>query len=212
MRPVERASAVVPAGLLVLFTLMDIAMGPQGVLLGLVVIAPLTAASLLSRRSTVSFAVLALVVAAALGVYDQQLTVDSARATARARDAEGMAGLGQWLQHSLLTKLQPVPEVEVAARYQPAADHVKIGGDWHDAFRTPGDRTNVHSAGSTLCPQRPPLDHLKSTQRRTITRWSSHVRDRHAAKITICGWSIGLPGSEQMTADASRVDVLSPAG
>jgi hypothetical protein len=29
---------------------------------------------------------------------------------------------------------------------------------------------------------RPPLDHLMSTQRMRITRWSPHVRDRHAGR------------------------------
>jgi serine phosphatase RsbU (regulator of sigma subunit) len=177
---VGRASAFVPAAIIVLFTVMDIAAGPQGILLGLVVIAPLTAASMLGRRATMLYAVLALVVVAALGIYDQQYTADawptqaarlfgvalggliaittcterlarenrlrqlsgaSARADARARDAEGMAGLAEWLQRSLLTELCPVPDVEVAARYLPAADHVKIGGDWHDAFPAPGQRT-----------------------------------------------------------------------
>jgi serine phosphatase RsbU (regulator of sigma subunit) len=175
-----RASVLVPAAIIVLFTVMDIAAGPRGVLLGLVVIAPLAAAGLLGRRATLLYAVLALVVAAALGVYDQQYTADtwptqaarlfgvalggliavatcterlaresrltqlsgaSARADARARDAEGMAGLAEWLQRSLITDLRPVPHVDVAARYLPAADHVKIGGDWHDAFPTPGERT-----------------------------------------------------------------------
>jgi phosphoserine phosphatase RsbU/P len=179
-QPVGRANALVPAAIIVLFTVMDIAAGPQGILAGLVVIAPLTAASLLGRRATLLYAVLALAVAAALGIYDQQYTAaawptqaarlfgvalggliavttcterlarerrlrqlsgDSARADARARDAEGMAGLAEWLQRSLLTELPPVPHVEIAARYLPAADHVKIGGDWHDAFPGPDERT-----------------------------------------------------------------------
>jgi serine phosphatase RsbU (regulator of sigma subunit) len=150
--------------------------------LGLVVIAPLLAASLMGRWATGLYAVLALAVAALLGVYDeqytsevwptqaarlfgvalggliavvvcgarlerecqlQQLTVDTVVAQARARDAEGMAGLAEWLQRSLLTDPLPLRDVEIAVRYVPAADHVKIGGDWFDAFRVPGDRALV---------------------------------------------------------------------
>ena len=33
--------------------------------------------------------------------------------------------------------------MEIAAAYVPAADHVKIGGDWYDAFPAPGDRTLI---------------------------------------------------------------------
>ena len=177
-----RAGAAVPLAVIVLFAVLDIAAGSQRVVLGLVVIAPLLAASLLGRWATVSYAVLALIVAALLGIYDEQYTSeewptqlarlfgvalggliavvacvarleresqlrqlngDLALAQAHARDAEGMAGLAGWLQRSLLTDPPPVRDVRIAARYVPAADHVKIGGDWYDAFPAPGDRTLV---------------------------------------------------------------------
>ncbi|MFD6565009.1 SpoIIE family protein phosphatase [Micromonospora profundi] len=41
------------------------------------------------------------------------------------------------LQHSMLPHLPVVPELELAARYQPAADRVEVGGDWYDAFVQP---------------------------------------------------------------------------
>ncbi|MFE9957058.1 SpoIIE family protein phosphatase [Micromonospora sp. NPDC005299] len=41
------------------------------------------------------------------------------------------------LQHSMLPTLPEVPGVELAARYQPAADRVEVGGDWYDAFVQP---------------------------------------------------------------------------
>ncbi|MET7878510.1 GAF domain-containing SpoIIE family protein phosphatase [Micromonospora profundi] len=41
------------------------------------------------------------------------------------------------LQHSMLPHLPAVPELELAARYQPAADRVEVGGDWYDAFVQP---------------------------------------------------------------------------
>ncbi|PWR12941.1 stage II sporulation protein E [Micromonospora acroterricola] len=41
------------------------------------------------------------------------------------------------LQHSMLPRLPDVPELELTARYQPAADRVAVGGDWYDAFVQP---------------------------------------------------------------------------
>ncbi|MEV4769942.1 GAF domain-containing SpoIIE family protein phosphatase [Micromonospora humida] len=41
------------------------------------------------------------------------------------------------LQHSMLPQLPQSPWVELAARYQPAADRVEVGGDWYDAFVQP---------------------------------------------------------------------------
>ncbi|RLP85015.1 SpoIIE family protein phosphatase [Micromonospora sp. CV4] len=41
------------------------------------------------------------------------------------------------LQHSMLPRLPGVAELELAARYQPAADRVAVGGDWYDAFVQP---------------------------------------------------------------------------
>ena len=42
------------------------------------------------------------------------------------------------LQDSMLTELPVTAALELAARYQPAADRVEVGGDWYDAFRQPG--------------------------------------------------------------------------
>ncbi|MEU9506381.1 SpoIIE family protein phosphatase [Micromonospora sp. NPDC048170] len=42
------------------------------------------------------------------------------------------------LQHSMLPELPVTDDLELAARYQPAADRVEVGGDWYDAFRQPG--------------------------------------------------------------------------
>ncbi|MEH1102828.1 SpoIIE family protein phosphatase [Micromonospora sp. CPCC 205561] len=41
------------------------------------------------------------------------------------------------LQHSMLPQLPDTDDLELAARYQPAADRVEVGGDWYDAFRQP---------------------------------------------------------------------------
>ncbi|MGW4502009.1 GAF domain-containing SpoIIE family protein phosphatase [Micromonospora sp. NPDC004336] len=42
------------------------------------------------------------------------------------------------LQHSMLPELPATDDLELTARYQPAADRVEVGGDWYDAFRQPG--------------------------------------------------------------------------
>ncbi|MEH0818700.1 MULTISPECIES: SpoIIE family protein phosphatase [unclassified Micromonospora] len=41
------------------------------------------------------------------------------------------------LQHSMLPELPESSRVELAARYQPVADRVEVGGDWYDAFVQP---------------------------------------------------------------------------
>ncbi|MEU6077062.1 SpoIIE family protein phosphatase [Micromonospora sp. NPDC047074] len=41
------------------------------------------------------------------------------------------------LQHSMLPQLPLTDGLELAARYQPAADRVEVGGDWYDAFCQP---------------------------------------------------------------------------
>jgi phosphoserine phosphatase RsbU/P len=175
-----RPGAVLPLALIVLFTLLDLAAGPAQVLLGMVVIAPLLAASLTGRVLTAGYAVLALVVAALLGVLDEQYTSDTwptqaaellgvalgglfaigvcdvrlqredrlrqltgevAQVQARVRGAERTASLAEALQRSLLTDPPQLQQLETAVRYLPAAEHVRIGGDWYDAFAVTGGRT-----------------------------------------------------------------------
>ena len=65
----------------------------------------------------------------------------------RATEAQRAAALSaqrlsQTLQLSLLTDPPDVPGLQLAVRYQPAAQEAQIGGDWYDAF--------VTAAGSTL--------------------------------------------------------------
>jgi phosphoserine phosphatase RsbU/P len=72
-----RAGAVVPLAVIALFALLDVAAGPGRMLLGLVVIAPLLAASITGRRLTAGYAVLSLLVVVLLGVYDEQYTADA---------------------------------------------------------------------------------------------------------------------------------------
>ena len=41
------------------------------------------------------------------------------------------------LQHSLLTELPTIDQIELYARYLPAQDGAAVGGDWYDAFAQP---------------------------------------------------------------------------
>ena len=72
-----RVRHALPLSVLLLFTVLDLAAGREQQSLSLTVIAPLVAATVLGRRATVGYAVLAVVVAALLGVYDQQYTAEA---------------------------------------------------------------------------------------------------------------------------------------
>ncbi len=65
------------------------------------------------------------------------LTLDRIEA-AREREAaaEEVSRMSEGLQRALLPRLPPVDGLEVTARYQPAAQQARVGGDWYDAFRT----------------------------------------------------------------------------
>src|SRR4051794_18371639 len=74
---VGRAGALFPLAVIVLFALMDFAAGPRGVVLGLVVIGPLVAASITGCAVTTAYGVLAFVVAVLLGFYDGQYSPEN---------------------------------------------------------------------------------------------------------------------------------------
>ena len=69
-----RARHALPLAVLALFTLLDLVTGRDQQVLSLVVIAPLVAATALGRRATLGYALVALLTAALLGIYDQQYT------------------------------------------------------------------------------------------------------------------------------------------
>jgi phosphoserine phosphatase RsbU/P len=72
-----RARHALTLAVLALFTALDLVAGRDQQVLSLVVIAPLVAATALGRRATVGYAALALVMAALLGIYDQQYTAET---------------------------------------------------------------------------------------------------------------------------------------
>ncbi len=70
----DRVQRALPLSVLIIVAVLDVALGPERVVLTLVVIAPLVAATASGRRATLAYGVLALVVGALLGVYDDQYT------------------------------------------------------------------------------------------------------------------------------------------
>jgi PAS domain S-box-containing protein len=68
----------------------------------------------------------------------------TALALERSRLYEQTRDVASSLQRSLLAGAPPRdPRVEIATRYQPAIEHLQVGGDWHDAFRLAGDRLGI---------------------------------------------------------------------
>ncbi|MEV4659192.1 SpoIIE family protein phosphatase [Micromonospora sp. NPDC049301] len=72
---------------------------------------------------------------------DLLTAIDIGRRAGQAIGNSSMYGeqrhVAEVLQHSMLPRLPVVPALELAARYQPAADRVEVGGDWYDAFVQP---------------------------------------------------------------------------
>lgn len=71
MGRLARIQRALPLAVLMTVALLDVLMGRDRAVLTLVVIAPLVAATALGRRATLAYGLLAVVVAALLGIYDQ---------------------------------------------------------------------------------------------------------------------------------------------
>jgi phosphoserine phosphatase RsbU/P len=66
-----------PAAILAFFVLVDLALGPDQHVLGVMVLVPMAAATALARRATVAYGLLALLAVGLLGIYDRQYTADA---------------------------------------------------------------------------------------------------------------------------------------
>jgi serine phosphatase RsbU (regulator of sigma subunit)/PAS domain-containing protein len=64
----------------------------------------------------------------------QQVAAHAARAITRVYRQSRQAELAEALQRSLLTDPPDVDDATVVARYVPAAEAARVGGDWYDAF------------------------------------------------------------------------------
>ena len=68
----------------------------------------------------------------------------TALALERARLYEETRDVAHTLQRSLLAGAPPGdPRFEIATLYQPAVEHLEVGGDWHDAFALPGGKVGI---------------------------------------------------------------------
>ncbi|WP_200944931.1 MULTISPECIES: SpoIIE family protein phosphatase [unclassified Nocardioides] len=65
------------------------------------------------------------------------LALDNSRLYAEQRD------LAEGLQRSLMTAPPQADHVQVAVRYEPAAEAAQVGGDWYDSFLQPDGATSV---------------------------------------------------------------------
>jgi len=66
-----------------------------------------------------------------------------ARRETERRQARATRSLAESLQRSLLTNPPELEHLDIAVRYRPAAQEVQIGGDWYDAFVSPGGDTTL---------------------------------------------------------------------
>ncbi len=66
-----------------------------------------------------------------------------ARRETERRHARATRSLAESLQRSLLTNPPELEHLDIAVRYRPAAQEVQIGGDWYDAFVSPGGDTTL---------------------------------------------------------------------
>jgi serine phosphatase RsbU (regulator of sigma subunit) len=70
--------------------------------------------------------------------------VQTGQALERLRHFEETRDVAHSLQKSLLAGAPPRDSrFEVATLYQPAVEHLEVGGDWHDAFRIAGTRVGI---------------------------------------------------------------------
>ena len=68
----------------------------------------------------------------------REVATQAGRAVDRVHRQSQTAQLAEELQRSLLTELPTIAGAQVVARYVPAAEAARVGGDWYDAFLHPG--------------------------------------------------------------------------
>jgi serine phosphatase RsbU (regulator of sigma subunit) len=155
----RRLRPLVPLALILAVSLLEVATGAEAVVLSLVVVAPLIAATFLSARATALYALVAVAAGAALGLYAGQLAqerlVDQAIRLATIAVAGALAIVGAHLRskrEARLTQvlrvaaaaqeavLPPLPAtvgpLALAASYDSAADEADVGGDTYAAEQT----------------------------------------------------------------------------
>ena len=71
------------------------------------------------------------------------MAAQAAQAIDRVRLVDAERNQSATLQRSFLTRPDRPTDVEIEVRYQPAAEHAQIGGDWYDAFVGPDGATMI---------------------------------------------------------------------
>ena len=156
-----RLVAVSPGALLALLALADFSTGRGNPVLGLVVVAPLLAATIHSPRVTAGFAVAALAEAALLGIWNDAYTsgdpltaqavrlavvaLGGAAAALAAQDRVAreerlsrVTKVAEAAQRAILLPVPPrVGPALVAVQYESAASDALIGGDLYAVVETP---------------------------------------------------------------------------
>ena len=153
------ARRAVPAGLLAAVVAVELSTGADAVVLALVVVAPLLAASLLSARATAVYAVLAIVTGALLGIPSDQYGPETAVAqgirlvtimavsalavvfadlrTQRERRLAQVLRVAAAAQQAVLPPLPArLGPLVLAASYDSAAAEAAVGGDTYAAEET----------------------------------------------------------------------------
>jgi serine phosphatase RsbU (regulator of sigma subunit) len=71
------------------------------------------------------------------------LAAQAAQAVDRVRLLDAERNQSATLQRSFLTRPRQPTDVDIEVRYQPAAKHAQVGGDWYDAFVGPDGATVI---------------------------------------------------------------------
>lgn len=71
------------------------------------------------------------------------LAAQAAQAVDRVRLLDAERNQSATLQRSFLTRPRQPTDVDIVVRYQPAAAHAQVGGDWYDAFVGPDGATVI---------------------------------------------------------------------
>jgi sigma-B regulation protein RsbU (phosphoserine phosphatase) len=149
-----------PAGVLGVLVATDLLAGRDSVVLGLLVVVPLLAATVLPARATAAYAGVALIAAVLLGVYDRQYDESALPAQLVKLVGVALGGIAAVLasrvrgrrearlahvvlvaaaaQQALLTQIPArVGDFEVATSYDSADVDAGVGGDLYEVMATP---------------------------------------------------------------------------
>jgi serine phosphatase RsbU (regulator of sigma subunit) len=126
----------------------------------------------------------------------------------RAR-AAATRSLSETLQRSLLTRPPQVNHLQLAVRYEAAAEHARVGGDWYDALLTP-DGALIVTVGDCAGHDQAAAAAMASV--RTLMRSTAYLIDKPPAEVlsALEAQLAGLEIDALATAVLARIE--QPAG